>query len=378
VHDRTPFYAESGGQVGDTGTVTSETGRAEVLDTTYALPGLHRHLARVVEGTIEPGELVTAAIDVERRDAIRRNHTATHLLHWALREVLGDHVKQQGSLVAPDRLRFDFSHYEAVTPEELTRVEDLANADILANQPVRHYETTKEFAEQLGAIAFFGDKYGDIVRVLEAGPHSTELCGGTHVRATGDIGPLKIVSESSIGSNQRRIEAITGFAPIERLRRDEARLSAVADVLGVADDEVLDAVSRRVAENKELRDEIRDLRRQAARAQASDLGAAAVDGVVVARVDGLAREDLHDLAVAVRDLPGVRAAVLGSAGERGGVTIVSAVTGDSGLHASELITEAARTVGGGTGKAAELATAGGKDAARLDEALDQVRRAAGV
>ncbi len=235
VLDRTPFYAESGGQVGDTGIITTETGRAEVLDTVSAVPGLHRHRARVVEGQLEPGQEALAAIDVARRDAIRRNHTATHLLHWALREVLGDHVKQQGSLVAPDRLRFDFSHYEAVSPEELARIEDLANADILANSPVRHFETTKDFAEQLGAIAFFGDKYGDIVRVLEAGPHSTELCGGTHVRATGDIGPVKIISEGSIGSNMRRIEAVTGFGPIERLRREEQRLAEVAGALGVAD-----------------------------------------------------------------------------------------------------------------------------------------------
>ncbi len=378
VLDRTPFYAESGGQVGDTGTITSETGRAEVLDTTYALPGLHRHLARVVEGSIEPGEIVTAAIDVERRDAIRRNHTATHLLHWSLRQVLGDHVKQQGSLVAPDRLRFDFSHYEAVSPEELARVEDLTNREILSNQPVRHYETTKDFAEQLGAIAFFGDKYGDIVRVLEAGPHSTELCGGTHVRATGDIGPVKVVSESSIGSNQRRIEAITGFGPIERLRRDEARLGEVADLLGVADDDVVDAVSRRVAENKELRDEIRELRRQAARSRASELAQSGVRGVVIERVDGLARDDLRELAIAVRDQSGVTAVVLGGAAEGGGVAIVSAVTPESGLHASELISDAARTVGGGTGKSAELAMAGGKDPGRLDEALDQVRSAAGI
>ena len=271
VLDRSPFYAESGGQVGDTGTIVTDTGRVEVDDTTYVLASLHRHQGRIAEGEIVVGQQATAAIDVERRDAIRRNHTATHLLHWALRQVLGEHVKQQGSLVAPDRLRFDFSHYEALGPAEITQVEDLANHDILGNFPVRHYETTKDFAEQLGAIAFFGDKYGDIVRVLEAGPHSTELCGGTHVRATGDIGPLKIISEGSIGSNQRRIEAVTGFGPIERIRRDEARLGALAAQLGVGEDEVVDAVGRRVAENKELRDEVRELRRQAALGQSGDL-----------------------------------------------------------------------------------------------------------
>src|SRR4051794_127250 len=228
VLDRSPFYAESGGQVGDTGTIRTDTGAATVTDTVYAVPGVHRHKVRITDGEITEGQAAVVAIDVERRNAIRRNHTATHLLHWALREVLGEHVKQQGSLVDANRLRFDFSHYEAVTPEELVRIEDLANHEILDNAPVRHYETTKDFAEQLGAIAFFGDKYGDIVRVLEAGPHSTELCGGTHVRATGDIGPVKIVSEGSIGSNMRRIEAVTGFGPIELLRLDEARIGQVA------------------------------------------------------------------------------------------------------------------------------------------------------
>ena len=378
VLDRSPFYAESGGQVGDTGTITSETGTAQVLDTRYGVPGLHRHLARITAGEITPGQDVVAAFDVERRNAIRRNHTATHLLHWALREALGDHVKQQGSLVDPDRLRFDFSHYEAVTPAEIVQIEDLANAAILDNEPVRHYETTKEFAEQLGAIAFFGDKYGDIVRVLEAGSHSTELCGGTHVRRTGDIGSVKILSEGSIGSNMRRLEAVTGFGPIERLRRDEGRLGRVAAALGVADDEVVEAAERRVAEVKELRDELRDLRRQAARGEAAGLVSGAVDGVVVARVDGMDRDDLRELTLAVRDQPGVRAVVLGGAPTGGGAAIVSAVTPDSGLHASELIADAARAVKGGTGKSADLAVAGGKDPAALDEALALVRAAAGI
>ncbi|MBI2706109.1 MAG: alanine--tRNA ligase, partial [Actinobacteria bacterium] len=288
VLDRTPFYAESGGQIGDTGMITADTGRAEVLDTVYAIPGqVTRHVVRLVDGTIEPGEEVTAAIDVERRDAIRRNHTATHLLHFALRQVLGDHVKQQGSLVAPDRLRFDFSHYEAMTDDQIAAVEDVVNRDVLANYPARHYETTMDYAKQVGAIAFFGDKYGDIVRVLEAGPHSTELCGGTHVGALGDIGPVKIVSEGSIGSNIRRIEAISGFAPIERLRDEEAQLDAVATALGVATDDVVEAAERAAAERKQLQRELQTLKAQLAAGQSGDLAAQAVDGVVVARVDGL-------------------------------------------------------------------------------------------
>ncbi len=378
VLDRTPFYAESGGQVGDTGWITSETGRAEVLDTVHGAPGVVRHQIGPIEGELVVGQGVTATIDAHRRNAIRRNHTATHLLHWALREVLGEHVKQQGSLVAPDRLRFDFSHYEALTDDEIRRIEDMVAEEVLSNPPARHYETTKDYAEQIGAIAFFGDKYGDVVKVLEAGPHSTELCGGTHVKALGDIGPVKIVSEASIGSNIRRIEAVSGTGPLERLRADEARIKAAAEAMGVANDELVDAVERRVAEVKELRVRLRDLERQAAAGRAGDLAAAAVDGIVVSRVDGLDRDALRDLAVAVRDVPGVRAAVLGSAPEAGGVALVAAVTPDSGLHASELIADAARAVKGGGGKSADLAVAGGKDPAALDDALDLARSAAGL
>ena len=325
VLDRTPFYAESGGQVGDTGTLRTDTGVATVLDTTYAVPGqLVRHVATVTEGEITPGQEVTATIDAERRDAIRRNHTATHLLHWALREVVGEHVKQQGSLVDDQRLRFDFSHYGPLTDAEIVAIEDLVNADTLANHPARHYETTKEHATEIGAIAFFGDKYGDIVRVLEAGPHSTELCGGTHVRRLGDIGTVKVVSEGSIGSNLRRIEAITGFAPIERLRADEAQLAQIAGVLGVAGDEIVDTVERQRAEVRELQKQIKALKQQAAGSGAGDLADQAVDGVVVARVDGGSRDELRALALAVRERPGIRAVVLGGEPEGGGAALVAA------------------------------------------------------
>ncbi len=378
VLDRTPFYAESGGQVGDTGRVVSDTATARVTNTVFGAPGLHRHLLADVEGEFLPGQEITATIDVNRRNAIRRNHTATHLLHYALREVLGEHVKQQGSHVGPDRLRFDFSHYEALTADEIARIEDLVNRDILDNPPARHFETTKDYAEQLGAIAFFGEKYGDTVRVLEAGPHSTELCGGTHVGRLGDIGPVKITSESSIGSNLRRIEAVSGFGPIDIIRADEAQILDASTLLGVATDDLVSAVERRVNENKELREELKALKRQIVTAGSGDLVAVAVDGVVVARVDGLDREHLRDLALVVRDHPDVRAVVLGGAPDGGGVSMVSAVSADSGLHASELIADAAKLVKGGTGKNAELAVAGGKDPSALDEALDLVRTAAGL
>ncbi|QGG95165.1 alanine--tRNA ligase [Actinomarinicola tropica] len=373
--DRTPFYAESGGQVGDTGQIQTDSGVVEVLDTTYALPGLHRHRFQIIEGEVAVGQTALAGIDAERRAAIRRNHTGTHILHWALRQVLGDHVKQQGSLVAPDRLRFDFSHFEALTDEEIAAIEDLANQEILSNAPVRHYETSKEEAERLGAIAFFGDKYGERVRVLEAGLHSVELCGGTHVSALGDIGPMKIVSEGSIGSNLRRIEAVTGTGPIDRLRAEERLLGRAAELVGVNADELVEGIEKRLAELKDLRDELRAVKQQAAAGQAGTLAAEAVDGVVVARRDGVARDELRDLAIAVREQPGIRGVVLGGAPEGGGVAIVAAVTPDSGLHASDLIADAAKRVKGGTGKNAELAMAGGRDPSALDEALDLVRAA---
>jgi alanyl-tRNA synthetase len=373
--DRTPFYAEAGGQVGDTGWITTDTGRAEVLDTTYAMSGLHNHRARVVEGSVEPGQVATASIDVERRDAIRRNHTGTHVLHWALRSVLGDTVKQQGSLVAPDRLRFDFGPSDALTADQIRQIEDLANHEILTNSPVRHFETTKEEATRLGAIAFFGDKYGDIVRVLEAGPHSTELCGGTHVRALGDIGPLKVVKEESIGANLRRIEAVTGTGPVERLREAEDVLAAAADALNVSVSEVVDGARKRADEIKALRKELDDAKRRLAIGGAADLAAAAVDGVVVARVDGLPREGIRDLALAVRERPGVRAAVLAGAPDGGGAALVAAVDPASGLHAGELIADASKAIKGGGGKGADLAVAGGKDAGGIGEALELVRAA---
>jgi alanyl-tRNA synthetase len=376
--DRTPFYAESGGQVGDTGVIRTDTGTAIVDDTTYGLAGLHRHRARVIDGEIQPGQEATAAIDAERRDAIRRNHTGTHILHWALRRVLGENVKQQGSLVEPDRLRFDFGPADAVTEAQIQQIEDLANAEILANDPVRHYETTKAEAANLGAIAFFGDKYGDIVRVLEAGRNSIELCGGTHVRALGDIGPVKIVSESSIGANLRRIEAVTGTGPIERLRAEERRLAELADVLNVPVGEVVDGARKRVDEIKALRDEIKLLKRQAAGDQASSLADKAVDGVIVERLDGMERDTLRDIALSLRDKGGLRGVVLGTAPEGGGAALVAAVAPESGLNAADLLEEAKKLIKGGGGKDPLLAVAGGKDADGLDAALQSARVAAGI
>jgi alanyl-tRNA synthetase len=372
--DRTPFYAESGGQIGDTGTITTETGTLEVLDTTFALPNLRRHVSRLVDGTVGAGQEATARIDVERRDATRRNHTATHLLHWALRRVLGDHVKQAGSYVGPDRLRFDFSHYEAVTPEQIQEIEELVNAETLRNERARAFETSKTEAEAMGAIAFFGDKYGDIVRVLEAGP-TVELCGGTHVSATGDIGTVKVVSESSIGSNLRRIEALTGAASVELLQRDERQLGQISQLVGSTGD-VVEGVQRKLDEIKSLQAELKQLRAQLATGRAADLAAGAEDGIVVERIDGVDPGDLRDLAIAVRQQPGVRRVVLLGETPSGGVSLVAAVQPDEGIPAADLITSAARAVGGGGGGKGDIATAGGKDPSGLDEAMRIAREAA--
>ena len=371
--DVSPFYAESGGQVGDTGTIvqgeaSAPIALAQVIDTTFAAPGLRRHLVRITRGSFKVGANVLAAIDAAARASTRRNHTATHVLHWALREVLGDHVKQAGSLVAPDRLRFDFSHYEAVTPAEIRRIEQMANAEVLSNSRVSATEMSKQAATDKGAIAFFGDKYGDTVRVLEAG-HSLELCGGTHESATGDIGPIKIVSEGSIGSNLRRIEAVTGENAVRYMLDAADALANAAEVLGAKPDGIVAAAQRAVDHAKSLADEVKKLRQAQLGSQANDLAARATNGVLVARVDGLAPADLRDLAISVRSNKGIEAVVLGGVSDSGGVALVAAVAPASGLKAGDLIKDAAKQVGGGGGGKGDIATAGGKNPAALDDAL---------
>ena len=373
--DTSPFYAESGGQVGDTGTIVSvavtngqPSAVAQVIDTTFAAPGLRRHLVRITRGSFAQGERVHASIDSAARAATRRNHTATHVLHWALREVLGEHVKQAGSLVAPDRLRFDFSHYEAVTAAEIRRIEQLANAQVIANSRVTANEMSKQAATEKGAIAFFGDKYGDVVRVLEAGS-SLELCGGTHVSATGDIGPIKVVSEGSIGSNLRRIEAVTGENAVRYLLDLADNVASAADVLGAKPDDIVSAAQRAIDNAKALNDEVKKLRAANVLSQAGELAEKAADGALVTRVDGISPAELRDLAIAIRAKSGIEAVVLGGVSDSGGVALVAAVTPASGLKAGDLIKDAAKQVGGGGGGKGDIATAGGKNAAALDDAL---------
>ena len=378
IVDRTPFYAESGGQVGDIGVLTVASGSAaEITDTQYAIPArLVLQRLRVTAGELVEGDVVTLAIDGGRRDAIRRNHTATHLLHAALREVLGPHVKQAGSHVDDQRLRFDFSHHEAVAPEDLVRIEAIANREVISDAPVRHYETTKAHAESVGAIAFFGDKYGDIVRVLEAGPVSTELCGGTHVHALGFIGPVKIVSEGSIGSNLRRIEAVTGAVALDRVATEEQQLRGVATQLNVAPGEISARVEKLLAQVKTANDELAAVRRRESAAIASGLVDGASGTTVVARHDGLGPEDLRQVAVAVRDglgADGIVVVVGVNAGKAGVVVAVGKDRVAGGVSAAELAAPVAKLLGGGTAKNAELVVGGGPNVNAVDEALSVAR-----
>jgi alanyl-tRNA synthetase len=369
--DRTPFYAEGGGQVGDAGTIVTETGRAEVFDTVAPLPGLHAHRARV-EGEIFVGQEALAAIDAGRREATRRNHTGTHLLHAALRGVLGDHVHQQGSYVGPDRLRFDFSHHEAPPKEELVAVLEMANTDVISDDEVVTTETTLAEAEAEGAMAFFGDKYGDVVRMVRAGPHSLELCGGTHVHALGEIGPISIISEGSIGSNTRRIEAVTGVAALSRTLRRERQLEEAARLLRTEPDGLIETLERLLERQREGERALSELRRHGVEEQARILAAGARDGVVVARRDGLAADELRSLAQAVLRADGVRAAVVGGvSGER---VALAAATGGT-PDANALVKELGAMLGGSGGGQKELAVAGGRDPSRLDEALVAAERA---
>jgi alanyl-tRNA synthetase len=371
--DRTPFYAEAGGQVGDTGTIVTETGIADVSDTVYAVPGLIAHRA-TVSGEMVAGQDALATIDGDRREAIRRNHTATHLLHAALRHVLGDHVRQQGSLVAPDYLRFDFSHHAQPTREELDAVFELANDAVISDAGVETTETSREEAERMGAIAFFGDKYGPSVRVVQAGDGSLEFCGGTHVAALGRIGPISLVSESSIGSNTRRIFALTGKPSLVRAVEREHLVHDAAGLLRTEPDDLLAGITRVMERQRDAERELGRLRQQASAAEASALAgdAASTSGVIVARRDGVEPDEMRSLARAVLHHDGVHAVVL--AGSPDGAKASIAVATPGTPDATELVRALGAVVGGGGGGSAELALAGGRDPSKIEAALAEARR----
>jgi alanyl-tRNA synthetase len=372
---RTPFYAESGGQVGDTGTIESETGRARVLDTDRPLEGIVRHRVKLEEGTLLEGQEATLRVDKERREAIRRSHTATHLLHWALRKTFGSQLQQQGSLVEPDYLRFDFNHHAQLTDDDIRRIEELVIGDILEDQPVQTTEEALAEARAEGAMSFFGDKYGDVVRVVRAGEHSVELCGGTHVAALGRIGAFVVRSESSVGANLRRIEALTGKAAHEDHRRSRGLLHTAAESLHVAPEAVPDAIVRLQGTLGREERERKALAAAADRELAGTLVDSALEGNVIARLDGRDQQALRAIAAEVLAREGIEAVGLIGSPDGEAVAIAVAIGGDAG-DAPTLVRAVAKVVGGGGGgKDRRLAVGGGKDVQEIDTALDVLRGA---
>ncbi|MEJ7622453.1 MAG: alanine--tRNA ligase [Pyrinomonadaceae bacterium] len=380
VLDRTPFYAESGGQVGDTGKLVGPDFTAAVADTYSPVAGLIIHKITVEEGTVEPGVVVTSTVDADRRDATRRNHTATHLVHAALKEVLGSHVKQAGSVVAPNFLRFDFTHYQPMTAEQLEEIEDLVNRYILQNEPVTTNLMALEEAMQSGAVAMFGEKYGGEVRVLSVGEgvFSKELCGGTHVRATGDIGSFKITSDEAIASGVRRIRAITGLDAFARFRDDERLIDASLGALKTQRDNLPAAIQRLQDELKKTRREMDELKLKIATGsigsadssgdEARDIGGVQVLAKIVEGLDAGGTRQLSDTLLA-RLKSGV--VILGRSDE-GKVGIIVRVSDDltGKVKAGDIIREIAPIVGGRGGGKADMAEGGGTEPAKLSEAID--------
>lgn len=378
VLKETPFYAEAGGQVGDTGAITGPGGEVAVSDTKSPLPGLIVHYGEVSQGSLRSGEEVVARVDEGRRLDIARNHTATHLLHRALRETLGDHAQQSGSEVSTERLRFDFTHLKAVEPDELSAIERRVNTKVMEDLPVVTEITDYETAVASGAFAIFGEKYGGEVRMVSSGDYSRELCGGTHLKATGEIGFFHIVSEGSVGRGLRRIEGVTGRGAEEYVRERLLLLDRVTTALGGTHAEVENNLNALLAQVESQGREMRELQRQIARAATARAldDVREVNGVQVLAVEVEApnMEMLREMTDWLRDRLGSAVIVLGA--EMGGKPgFVAAVTPDlvaKGLRADSLVKQVAAVTGGGGGGHATLAQAGGKDSERMGEALGLV------
>ncbi len=379
VLDQTPFYAETGGQVGDRGTLIGSDGAvaAQVESVYPAMPGLSSHKIRAVS-KIRVGDELKAHVEAQERYSTMRNHTATHLLHAALRQVLGPHVKQAGSVVEPPRLRFDFTHYAALDRGEIQEIERIVNQQIRENSPVTTDILPIEQALATGAMALFGEKYGDQVRVVSIPGFSKELCGGTHVSRAGDIGVFKVVSEGSISAGVRRIEAVTGEEGVARFQRSSDAVSRLAQMLRVAEPELVEQIERTLLENKSLARELEQAKNRLAQASVHDLElqAVAVNGakVLAVRVDGMDRAQLRAMADALRNRWKSAAIVLGAA-EGDSVSIIAAVTPDltGKLQAGKLVSMVAQKIGGKGGGRPDLAEGGGKDASQLDAALAAAR-----
>jgi alanyl-tRNA synthetase len=377
--DRTPFYAEAGGQVGDTGVLVSpQTGQTvAVVESAYsAAPGKTVHKVKML-GAVKPDDTVIARVDAPSRLATMRNHTATHLLHAALRTVLGSHVKQAGSVVEPSRLRFDFTHYTAMDPDELAEVERLMNERILANEEVHTDVMDLDQALSTGAMALFGEKYGDRVRVVSIDSFSKELCGGTHVARTGDIGICKIVYEGSISAGVRRIEAITGEGALRRFQETQAQLARVAGIVRASEAELTEHVEKILVKEKALEQELQQLKTKLAQSQAGDLEGQARDikgaKVLAARVDGFDRAQLRTLVDSLRNRWKTAVVVLAAA-DNSDIAIVSGVTKDltSKVQAGKLVQQIALGTGGKGGGRPDMAEGGGKNISALAAELDRV------
>jgi alanyl-tRNA synthetase len=385
VVDPSPFYGESGGQLGDSGALTAEGLAVEVESAKKAGPRTTLLEARVTEGMLRKGQEVTASVHEEKRRARARAHTATHLLHAALRSVVGTHVQQAGSLVDMDRLRFDFSHYEPLTREELKAIEEMVNGWILEDIEAEWVYTGLEEAKEMGALAFFGEKYGEIVRVVRVGEISLELCGGTHVLSTGEIGAFHLISEGSVALGVRRVEAVTGRAVSARLGELETLVSGLAGVLKVGEAEVPKRVASLLEENKDLRKELKAaLRETALRDVAAEFDGATreVDGVRIfaKKVDVRDMESLREVADHLRERIGSGVIVLAAEGE-GGALFVAAVSDDlvrgRGLSAGDIVKKVSAIAGGSGGGKPRMAQAGGRDIGKIGEALSRAAEIVG-
>jgi alanyl-tRNA synthetase len=381
VLDRTVFYAEGGGQVGDRGVLVSTSARGQVVDTRRLAPGLTGHRVKVSEGELAIGDEVEAVVDAASRRGSEKAHTATHILHWILRDRLGDHARQAGSLVEPGRLRFDFNHFEALDENRLQDISQELQGRVDSDDGVRAYETSYDFAKSIGAMAIFGEKYGDFVRVVEVGDYSKELCGGTHVPHSSRVGVVVVTSEGSVGANLRRIEALVGDQGLEYLKSKVDVLQRAADVLKTSPDEVAERVERLMEQQKEMERKLGAVERASAEADAATLAESAEDvngtRLVVARRDeGV--DSLRQLAQQLKGKLGSAAVVLGTAGD-GRANLVAAVTKDvagRGISARDLLAAGAGLLGGGAGGKPELAISGGPQADKIDEAIAAVATAA--
>ncbi len=375
ILDQTPFYAESGGQVGDKGELLGEASKIDVTDTIKPFHDLIVHKGKIRKGTFKIGDAILAKVETESRADIARHHTVTHILHATLRSVLGEHVKQAGSLVSPERLRFDFTHYTALTEREKERIEELVNERIFENHPLDTTVMDVDQAIAAGAMALFDEKYGDQVRVVTVKDVSKELCGGTHTRASGDIGLFKIVSETGIAAGVRRIEALAGRRAYWEVKKEEKSLQEIAQALKASDADIVGRVERLVAQLKESERELDRMKHKLQSSQAGDLIAEAkeIHGVMVLakRVDGIDPRDLRDFGDKLRDKLGSGVLALGSVKD-GKVSLIVMVSKDltGRFHAGTIIKEMAPILGGTGGGKADLAQSGGKDPGKLDAALD--------